>query len=152
MSTNGNITKKYMMSIINKLPMSFIYQFFKMACYYLGFTNIGNIMEQQKLRSWYISSCANIQTMLNTLLSLSSNGKPVEGQIKLLQEKIDKAIKEANEFYQANVIEPVEMNALLLDEATDDEIDPKKSTIKKNPASTVKGRTSTKKTTVKKKK
>ena len=83
---SSGITKKHMLSIISKLPMSFIYQFFKLSCYYNGFINMKDKAKQQKMRSWYISVCANIQTMLNTLLSLSTNGQAVEEQIKLVQD------------------------------------------------------------------
>ena len=96
------ITKKYMMNVISKLPMPFLYQFFKLSCYYNGFINMKNPVEQQRTRSWYISVSANVQTMINTLMSLSTNGKPIEDQIKLMQEKIEHTIKEANKFYLEN--------------------------------------------------
>lgn len=142
---NG-ITKKYMMSVINKLPMSFIYQFFKLSCYYSGFVNMKDKVKQQKMRSWYISVCANVHTMINTLLSLSTNGQPVETQIKLMQDKIEQTLKEANDFYVANMpeVEP-ELDALIIHDGGDSEIEAaeeskpkkatKKSTTKKSTAS-----------------
>ena len=142
------ITKKYMMSIINKLPASFIYQFFKLACYYNGFTNMADKVKQQKMRSWYISVCANLQTMINTLLSLSTNGQSVEGQIKLVQDKIEQTLKEANDFYVANMPqEEPELDALVIHDDGNSEIEtPEAAKTKKSTSS----KTATKRKTTKK--
>lgn len=90
--------QKYL-QIIESMPDIFLDQFFKIACYYMGYTEgAKNKLNTSSDKIVYINEISRTQMMLNKLLMISTNGVSVENQINKDSEKANKAILEAYEF------------------------------------------------------
>jgi len=90
--------QKYL-QIIESMPDIFLDQFFKIACYYMGYTEgAKNKLNTSSDKIVYINEISRTQMMLNKLLMISTNGINVESQINKDSEKANKAILEAYEF------------------------------------------------------
>lgn len=69
-----NITREEMVNLIDDVPLPLLGQFYKIACYYFGYTHAAP-MEKSKLRSAYINGVKSAEMMINIIDTLSSNGE-----------------------------------------------------------------------------
>ena len=92
------IEREYL-NVIESMPDIYLYQFFKLSCYYLGLTEgAKNNLNTSSDKIVYINETAKAQMMLNKLLMISTNSIGVESQINNDSEKTNKAVLEAYEF------------------------------------------------------
>ena len=87
------------LEVIKCMPDIYLYQFFKISCYYLGLVEgAKNNLNTSSDKIVYINEVSKAQMMLNKLLMISTNSIGVESQINNDSEKTNKAISEAYEF------------------------------------------------------
>ena len=99
------ISKQHCLEVIGTLPIMFLHQFYKIACYYNGLVNQVDLPSMED-RNLYINETFMASAMLGRLLAVSSNGKPVEGQINVDYGKSKLTLAAAFEFFKKGTAKP----------------------------------------------
>ena len=130
-------TKQQQLNIINLVPDSVLFQFFKISAAYLTFMN--NVKKNKSLstRGKYISDSEMSLMMLHNMIALSSNGKTIEQNIFIDKEKSESLLSEIYLNYlnsmntivdpeneitpNSNIIESVDLNDVFSSDIKEEE-------------------------------
>ena len=110
-ATKNNInipSKKQMIDLISKMPDMFLVQFFKLSAYYQGFVKNAETTKSLRSRGQYAIEAERALMMIHNMITMASNGQPVEKQIYIDMDKAIPAIASAYSYYMSSINMPVD--------------------------------------------